>query len=543
MALPMARGRGRRRHLCDVAAVLGVASFDVAYGAYSAALVPIEDSSVRPVSLFGDVGVHGFYFAPLELGTPARRVMAAIDLESAGIAVPCKEHDGDDDVKTQDLGFNPHASSSAETLSCEAECTALGGTCDQSVCSYSRWEPWDISGSGISGTWLNEKVKISGKTSETAIACDERSFDSSNFGPANGKLGLGRVAAEGGGPQNPLSDGTHRDKVFFAICLANNGGLLTVNGHNEELHEKMMEWAPLVEHSSGYQVQLTGMRLFDEAFEGSDRVMSMSTTTASSFFPTALYRKLREGIEQHCFVEDCAAIRHGACWQVGDRGLDRFPAVKLDFGSNEDGSPSMTQEFAPSAYLRRQGSTAMWCYAFDDSGEHGETVLGSAWMRNKELVFDSWQGRLFMAPANCPEQQWPGASTGGTTGTHEPPKVTPTPGGVKRDDSLIQPLPQSGESDEETDADSSENLDQKGKRVFRKVFMIVAFALGVTGFLFFNPQGRAIIEGGGRAQLRETLIDDGAGGPSGVDRPDVEAAQESPVELAGPEQDAAEDQE
>jgi len=468
---------------------------------------------VREVPIYGSIGSDGFPFVSFFAGTPPQRIVAALDLNASGIAFPCKPSS---DV-SQDWSFKFEESTSGKKLGCEdASCPS----CLDHECKYGS-EHFPI-GSGLTGGFFFEDAfsfERSIPKSDpvmTRMSCDEHRFDPSFVGPANGVVGLGpnpatldNVLQEMYGGHERKEDGT----VFFAVCLAARGGLLTIDGWNERLHQKSMDWVPLQTTAAGYQIQLSSLRVGSVRLQDAVRPAYLSTSDASSYFPTALYTSLRHGIEQYCdsLQGKCGgALRRGRCWHIpaGPRSLGLFPPLHMSFKDS-----NMSVEWESSTYLSRQGSTNTWCYAFDDSGDHGLMIFGTSWMLYKDLVFDAWQGRLWIAPAQCPEEPWPAWAAAGIWDTQPglaPPREasTPAPG----PSGLIEPLPQDGESDEDGASPApAEEERRKGIGSGGLAWMsILCVAVMVVAFCC-SSSGRAFLDGHRRVNLRENLMDDLSG--------------------------------
>jgi hypothetical protein len=480
---------------------------------YSRAAIP----GVREVPIYGSIGFDSLPFVSVLAGTPPQRIVAALDVNVSGIAFPCKPCSGCEE--TQDFSFKLEESSSARELPCEVTSCAA---CENGKCGYgSDHFP---RGTGLTGGFFFEDqfsfedAVPKSESVKAKMACEQHSFDPSFAGPANGVVGLGpspvtldNILQDFYGKEHEKEDGT----VFFSICLSEHGGMLTIDGWNEGLHKKSMDWVSLHTTAVGYQIQLSSLRVGSVSLQGAVAPAYLSTSESSSFFPTALYTSLRDGIEHYCVSAQgrCGgSLRRGRCWHIpsGPSSIVLFPPLHLSF---KDSNASF--EWDSNTYLRRQGSTNTWCYAFDDSGDQGLIIFGTSWMLYKDLVFDAWQGRLWIAPAQCPQQAWPLWAAAGIWDREpgllpRPPRAAPTP--APDSPGFIEPLPQDGESgkgDGASPAPAEERDRRRGLQGGGVSWLagLCCLAIMVVAFCF-SSSGRAFIEGHRRVNLRENLMDD-----------------------------------
>mmetsp|Transcript_133385 Transcript_133385/g.345258 ORF Transcript_133385/g.345258 Transcript_133385/m.345258 type:complete len:629 (+) Transcript_133385:84-1970(+) len=573
--------------LIRVALFAGVLANSCCLWGFGVQQVAEEDRQVKVIPLYGNPNLEGHYFVDVFIGTPPQRIAAVLDLNYSGIAfpcLPCKQcREG------EDHSLHPERSSSAVWRPCGAAVAASSvASCpadkcdDKGRCTYHREGP----AGHVEGHWLQDRVSLAGvfpSQGDPAIVadmrCDQRAFDPRYTWRANGVLGMGprhNVLQELFGKEE-----AQNVTLFFTLCLAETGGQLTIDGYNESYHTAPIQWVPMEGTVNGYEVHPVSLHVQNQSIAWPEARVTVDPGSAWSYFPSSVYVALRQAVEGECLERGgCGgpgAMSRGACWHLpsGHEGLGGFPNITFSFsgGSGSGGANATSLTWEAGAYLKRRGLTATWCYAFDDAGPDaaGMAVLGSSWMLHKEVVFDAWQERLYVAPAECPEQTrgpggragagsqdsddeeapFPTNASGSRTSSassrggavpapppaHMPAPKPPAPAAAAKERKGIRGAGQEQASESALGdegvvgggsggvAGSSKEMLVQGRRVSRFAWLVsVAAAAFAAGGLCFSTRGRMLLGGDGhrRVQLRETLMDDvlgGGGGGGGGMRP------------------------
>jgi len=491
-------------------------------------------SNAVVVPLRGNLWLDGYYFMDVRVGTPPQPLSLALDLAGSGAAVPCEPCG----TCEEDRSFHVERSSSAESQPCGDSCS---GTCDGRRCA-DEW-PVGPGGRGILGHRYKDRAGMAAEggsdggadappAANLSFGCLSRAPSRDATGLADGVVGLGphnRVLDDLFGLP-PYARGGH----FFSVCLAAQGGRLTVDGLNASGQPRQYDDVHLAASSDGrgYQVNITSLQVGGQRVGEGAAVAEISSASQYTYLPSQWYRALTIAVEEDCARSGSCGSRRGACWSLPDGAdsLQHFPSIEFRFnGSNA----SFVWE--ADSYLFQWGRTSSWCYAFDDAGEGHAAVLGASWMLDREMVFDLWQETLAIAPANCSAPTSSGeASAPASTGA---PSST-APGGGR----------------EAEMADEAERLsDVVGARVPRgNPLWLVSASMGALTLAaaFAVVQGRALlISAGGqrRVQLREGLMDEVLTGhgrrASGEQLEGAgDAGAADPVELAERGQEAAEEE-
>mmetsp|Transcript_8130 Transcript_8130/g.22067 ORF Transcript_8130/g.22067 Transcript_8130/m.22067 type:complete len:555 (-) Transcript_8130:128-1792(-) len=378
-----------------------------------------EAGKLEAARLYGNVGGYAYYFVDLLVGSPRpQRASVIVDTGSAVCAFPCRgcAHCG----RHQDALFDVSRSVTATWIPCGPRNNC--GRCVNRRCSYSQSY---TEGSSISGSWFYDYVSLGDEFQRNPpvkgrLGCHSRETKLFYTQKANGIFGM--APGQTGKPtilEDLFQDKQHIDKAVFSMCLAEEGGLLTVGGYNSSIHlPGDILWLPLVVRSY-YAIQLSQV-----AIEGGGVVLDggfgqtiVDSGTTYTYLPNSLYRKLDAEVRGYCSKNrDCGGRPlGGACWLMQPRepadALSGFPTLRITF----DGGGRML--WRPQSYLyRRDGKGNAWCYGFQDNGLVHETVLGATWMLHRDVIFDLTRRRLGLAEARCPDfQKRPPAPSGRST--------------------------------------------------------------------------------------------------------------------------------
>lgn len=354
--------------------------------------------------LYGNVGVYAYYFVDILVGRPSpQRASVIVDTGSAICAFPCAgcAHCG----KHLDAAFDVSRSTTATWMACGTK--AYCSQCIAGRCSYSQSY---TEGSAIKGSWFYDYVSLGDEFQQNPavmarLGCHSRETRLFYTQKANGIFGM--APGRTGRPtilEDLFRDRKHINTSLFAMCLADEGGLLTVGGYNTSLHSQEILWVPMAVRSY-YAVELAqvGLEGGDVVLRGGFGHTIVDSGTTYTYLPSALYRKLAADVSSFCRKHrDCGGRPEGTtCWRVQSReasALSGFPALRITFTS---GGSIL---WRPRSYLyRKQEMGNTWCYGFQDNGAAHETVLGATWMLHKDVVFDIGGGRLGLAEARCPD--------------------------------------------------------------------------------------------------------------------------------------------
>eukprot|EP00405_Crypthecodinium_cohnii_P034195 CAMPEP_0206528258 /NCGR_PEP_ID=MMETSP0325_2-20121206/1858_1 /ASSEMBLY_ACC=CAM_ASM_000347 /TAXON_ID=2866 /ORGANISM="Crypthecodinium cohnii, Strain Seligo" /LENGTH=651 /DNA_ID=CAMNT_0054023867 /DNA_START=75 /DNA_END=2029 /DNA_ORIENTATION=+ len=403
-----------------------------------------EDGLVRILPLHGDINANGHKSVELQIGNPPQRVHLVLSLEDEGLIVPCN-CDQVCEARWEHYGpYNPKMSTTSEAVGTDEVGVKMVIADTRGPAKNAARKP-EKKIDRVFGEWMRDHVSIPDLIPTDApgqvieFPCDEqRSFKPGFSGRWNGIFGLHpsnnllqkllpssqeTSEAKPGHPGNKKKDKKVKSAVstasagpapFFSLCFAPEGGLLTLNGFNEQRHSSPMVGLPLLKDSGGvnYTVRLASVHVGSKKLQASkaskaskvpEHRATVKVGSPFSSFPAKLYEHFVKALEEACASEKrCQAQRLGAsCWKLPFPAdpVRHFPRLILHMGGSN--------------------SRVEWLAIIEGSGS--EVILGDSWLLNREVVFDSWQEQLWVAPANCSSPPPKPPTTETTTSTTAAP--------------------------------------------------------------------------------------------------------------------------
>eukprot|EP00397_Hematodinium_sp_SG-2012_P031889 GEMP01033898.1.p1 GENE.GEMP01033898.1~~GEMP01033898.1.p1 ORF type:complete len:466 (+),score=110.75 GEMP01033898.1:616-2013(+) len=188
------------------------------------------------------------------------------------------------------------------------------------------------------------------------------------------------------------------DASMFALCLAQEGGVLRVGGKQAFYTETTpgLQWMETGRMNGAYRAPLDIVTVDGTNFRqvgGFGRTIIDSGTTFT-YFPSSIFRTMKRSLADFCKTHHLPCT-YGNCFSMTPNQREEFPTLRLTFGK-------LVTNWFPHSYLYPAGSTKKYCYGFEDNGHHAGTVLGATWMIDHELVFDISKGRIGIADVTCP---------------------------------------------------------------------------------------------------------------------------------------------
>ena len=337
------------------------------------------------VKLYGNLQEYAYWFVDLLVGTPPQRTSVIVDTGSGVCAFTCNvcKDCGNHIDKAFDFG----ASSSAAWSSCSADCPS--GSCVDNHCAY---RVSYSEGSSLSGYWFTDNVQL-GDTGEENIpaksflGCHTSETNLFFTQSVNGILGLApRSSRSHPSILESLFVDERIDKSIFSLCIAHEGGELTVGGPPDSVE---LAYIPM-KTNTFYTVTLSSMSMGSSTMGTVFSPAVVDSGTTLSYFPTEVYNRLIAAIES--FAPSASQRKNSRCWRPTE--TQPLPPITFTFGS-------VSVEWSADAYLYASKS-GLKCLAFADSGRATDTILGASFMINKHVVFDLSQERIGIASSQCP---------------------------------------------------------------------------------------------------------------------------------------------
>jgi len=389
----------------------------------------------------------GSFFAYLYVGTPAQRVTVITDTGSHHTAFPCV---GCACGKHMDSPYDPGRSSSAKVSKCG------GGKCfmQQSYSEGSSWHAYEVE----DRVWVGEEsashlsLSLSGPAGSSSAlrgaaatsvfppskaggrpAVGGREAVASNwsapfkFGCQDKETGLFRTQEVDGIMGLSAHEATlpfvlHKSGVAptkaFAMCMRAAGGVLTLGGVDESLHEAPVKWAALLNGRAGksglknngwYTVRLTDILLkpvdgpakslgisSNKFYAGKGTIVDSGTT--DTYLPAEITRQWNA-----LFAEMSGGMAYSnKMQQMSDADFARLPTLVYRLQAF-DGKGTVDIESPPSAYTETvvlpNGGVRRTHRVYTTEG--AGVVLGSNFMTGHNTIFDIDAGKIGFAPSTC----------------------------------------------------------------------------------------------------------------------------------------------
>eukprot|EP00923_Selenidium_pygospionis_P054655 GHVN01095237.1.p1 GENE.GHVN01095237.1~~GHVN01095237.1.p1 ORF type:complete len:324 (-),score=18.79 GHVN01095237.1:412-1383(-) len=195
------------------------------------------ESRVEMARLYGSIDTYAYYFLDILVGMPPQRQSVILDSGSSLLAFPCK---GCSLCGSHiDSPFDFSVSKTAEWLLCHSP-NCFSGCGEEKHCHYTQSYS---EGSSIAGHYFKDVVALGDIERNNTfvpydyIGCHTRETKLFTTQKANGIMG---VSYPKGGRQTTIMDVLFGDGAIntavFAICLADDGGLLSVGGFESTIH-------------------------------------------------------------------------------------------------------------------------------------------------------------------------------------------------------------------------------------------------------------------------------------------------------------------
>eukprot|EP01057_Protomagalhaensia_wolfi_P006096 Protomagalhaensia_wolfi_Nauph_80__6095@NODE_865_length_1931_cov_35_249471_g652_i0_p1_GENE_NODE_865_length_1931_cov_35_249471_g652_i0NODE_865_length_1931_cov_35_249471_g652_i0_p1_ORF_typecomplete_len575_score79_01Asp/PF00026_23/2_9e23Asp/PF00026_23/2_7e14TAXi_N/PF14543_6/3_8e31TAXi_C/PF14541_6/4_4e03TAXi_C/PF14541_6/1_7e03TAXi_C/PF14541_6/1_3e19_NODE_865_length_1931_cov_35_249471_g652_i0781802 len=411
-----------------------------------------EYRRLQTAPLYGSINDYAYYFVDVLVGSPPKRQSVILDSGSSLLGFPCNgcgRHCG----KHLDPPFDVAASRTAERYSCRDPRCISREPCRSDHVDTCLYTQVYSEGSSIEGFFFSDQLALGDVQDQNSfvtydyIGCHTRETVLFTTQQASGILG---VSFPKGGRQPTVMDvlmgSEYVNSKVFALCAAEDGGLLSVGGYNSSYHvpsisrvaalrssrfwpflrgggsgggnspsagpaalSKEIVWAPIISDSN-YQIPFHRISLLgtDLVTGGFGEVLVDSGTTYS-YFPHDVYRTLSRALLDLCKrnnslqpeerAGECSPGRSDLiCFRFEndpETELPKIPSFMVDLG-NEG-----VIEWQANSWLFRK-SEKVWCSALEDN-RRAQTILGMSFMKNKEVIFDRDNSYIGFVSASCPK--------------------------------------------------------------------------------------------------------------------------------------------
>ncbi|CAK9079188.1 unnamed protein product [Durusdinium trenchii] len=336
--------------------------------------------------LYGDLTRLMAFHADILVGTPGQIQSVIVDTGSGRTAFPCTGC-GNGCGEHMDPPFNPQSSSTFRWVQCgEKGCNSCSG----SKCSYNvRY----VEGSSINGEFFEDVLQLgvaqrANQRGPVWMGCHSQETMQFRTQAPAGIMGLN----EGGWDVvKALADGP-LEKEIFALCLAENGGSMTLGGTNSTWMPTTVpfQWTP---YKTNYVLDLNGINFGGlELFSGFVGSFQLD--------PEAIREAAKERQVTWVSISCLEATSRRLIRLMGPKSshrtateeeMDRFPNATFRFGNANYTWPAKGYMFLK--------STNTWCFSFFTAPPF---LLGASFMMNNAIIFDREEKKIGFAPSSCP---------------------------------------------------------------------------------------------------------------------------------------------
>lgn len=403
-----------------------------------------EYRRLQVAPLYGSINDYAYYFVDVLVGTPPKRQSVILDSGSSLLGFPCTSC-GRNCGKHLDQPFDVSASLTANRYGCrDSRCVSREACTSDRLDSCTYTQVYS-EGSSIEGFFFSDKISLGDVSDQNSfvtydyIGCHTRETVLFTTQQASGILG---VSFPKGGRQPTVMDvlmgSKYVNSKVFALCAAEDGGLLSVGGYNSTYHvpsisrssqpqsahwwamlrgqgpreqpklSRSIVWTPIISDSN-YQIPFHRITLLNrELASGGFGEVLVDSGTTYSYFPDSVYRALSRALLDLCKrnnqlapsekAGECSPGRSDLiCFRFDNEPeseLKKIPSFMVEIGNGG------VIEWASNSWLFRK-SDRLWCSAIENN-RRAQTILGMSFMKNKEVIFDRDNSYIGFVAAKCP---------------------------------------------------------------------------------------------------------------------------------------------
>lgn len=368
------------------------------------------------IPLHGAVRDYGYFYATLQLGTPAKSFEVIVDTGSTITYVPCAQCGDQCGSHHADAAFDPAGSSTSVEIFCgDPRCLCGSPACScaaQGQCSYVRNYAEQ---SSSSGNLIQDELQLLGGTSPVVFGCETLETGEIFSQEADGIMGLGNSEVS---VINQLA-GAGAIEDVFSLCFGGveGNGALMLGDVPPATFNVDLQYTPLVfsaVHPHYYLAHLQNIAVggtilpVDQGLYDIGYGTVLDSGTTFTYLPSQAYDQF------HQHVSDFA-LSHGLQTIPGPD--PRYP--DSCFGGAPDAShPDQLKEFFPTVDLYFEGTTFSipplnylfmhtresnaFCIGVFNNGGSG-TLLGGITFRDTLIQYDRRNNRVGFGAAPCQE--------------------------------------------------------------------------------------------------------------------------------------------
>eukprot|EP00163_Fabomonas_tropica_P003162 TRINITY_DN12634_c0_g1_i1.p1 TRINITY_DN12634_c0_g1~~TRINITY_DN12634_c0_g1_i1.p1 ORF type:complete len:454 (+),score=114.32 TRINITY_DN12634_c0_g1_i1:59-1420(+) len=354
----------------------------------------------------GNIFPIGIYYTEVQIGTPARTFKVAIDTGSADLIVPQVGCNGCHANSTNE--FDPSQSSTANKISCYGRLQCPN--CAQDQCAFSNtYQTCDLSDPTapctISGPIYSDTFAMGSLTAPNvvlgAITFQTKNFQ--QFYVVDGVMGM--IGSKGSWDETIAFQALYDNKQFsqntFAMCLIDQGGVLTYGGYDSQYISGSIMWAPMAGFGY-YSNQFNSVTIGTQVQAPVQNQIIIDSGTNVLLLEDAMFDFIKDTIKAQC----SSSSLHGVC-DVPSGSKDLFSGGCFTFTEAQKAAfPNITLNLqganltlSGDDYLVDHPTKSETCYGISNTGSTFN-IIGDAVMQNYYVIFDRDNSRLGWAPVN-----------------------------------------------------------------------------------------------------------------------------------------------
>ncbi|EKX73253.1 aspartyl acid protease, putative [Theileria equi strain WA] len=279
-----------------------------------------DATEILRVPVYGNLHKFAYYYTFVNIGNHPQKQMAIIDTGSQLVNFACRNcsYCGNHVLKNLD----PKSSYTASYITCKSvQCKIVGGKCNpDNSCGFMQTYS---EGSSVHGKYISDVINFDSAGNERKliswynyIGCVNRENDLIYSQVSNGILGLSKIKNSENASNDQenhdipafiekfLNDHYEEENAIFALCLSENGGILTIGGYDKSYNIDKLKhqqkgrglinrtkWIPLI-NSDLYVVKMIRLEFMGDSIKIKNRKFVLDSGTTISILESGLFKKI-----------------------------------------------------------------------------------------------------------------------------------------------------------------------------------------------------------------------------------------------------------
>uniref|UniRef100_A0AAV1TD09 Peptidase A1 domain-containing protein n=1 Tax=Peronospora matthiolae TaxID=2874970 RepID=A0AAV1TD09_9STRA len=380
----------------------------------------VDDDVAELVPLHLGYGTH---YTWVYAGTPPQRASVIVDTGSALMAFPCSGCDGCGNHT--DLPFDANNSSTLAHVKCSQQsfyqckgCNLPSDTCAISQ-SYLEGSSWKAS-------VVEDVVYLGGDSSFDDEVMRNKYGTVYQFGCQNVETGLFVTQVADGIMGLSRTDShivakLHRENKIpsnlFSLCFIEDGGTMSVGQPHTAAHRGEIGYVKMIPDSSTnhlYNLPMKDVRIGGKSINAKAESYTqghfiVDSGTTDSYLPKSMDAEFSKKFKE---VAGRDYQVNASCKGYTNEELALLPTIQLVMEAEGDENEEVILSIPPEQYLLYEnGKYCGGIHLTENSGG----VIGANLMTNRDVIFDTSNGRVGFVDANCAWQEASNSTTVSST--------------------------------------------------------------------------------------------------------------------------------